>query len=66
MAGMKCPKCEKLTFFPTPTGKKCSQCGYSMYVPPNNGKGGLGKKCSACGKNNVFNGKCTNCGAIYK
>lgn len=63
---MKCPKCGKSTFFPTPTGKKCSQCGHTMYIPPNNGKGGLGRKCYACGKSNVFNGKCTNCGATYK
>ena len=66
MPGMKCPKCAELTFFQTSTGRKCSKCGYVMFAPPNNGKGGQGKKCYNCGKNTVFNGKCTNCGAIYK
>lgn len=63
MPGMKCPKCGRPTFFSTPKGKQCSQCGHSMYVPPNNGKGGKGKKCMNCGKMTMFNGKCTNCGA---
>lgn len=66
MAGMMCPKCEQMTFFKTPTGRKCSKCGYEMIVPPNNGKGGQGNKCYNCGKNTVFNDKCTSCGAIYK
>ena len=64
MAGMKCPKCNKLTVFPTPTGKKCSSCGFTIYVPPNGGSGGKGRKCLMCGKFTVFNGKCTSCGAV--
>jgi len=66
MAGRLCPKCGKWTFFETPIGRECTKCGYKMNVPPNNGKGGQGKKCYNCGKNTVFNGKCTNCGAYYK
>lgn len=65
MAGQKCPKCGESTFYETTNGRKCSKCGYTMYVPPNGGKGGLGKKCNACGRQTVFNGKCTNCGAKY-
>ncbi len=65
MAGMKCPKCGKFTVFNTPSGKSCSNpdCDYSVYVPPNNGKGGKGRKCLNCGSYTVFNGRCTNCGA---
>lgn len=66
MAGMKCPKCGKFTFFETSTGRKCSSCGHTMFVPPNGGMGGKGKLCLNCYKNTVFNGRCTNCGAIYK
>lgn len=65
MAGKICPKCGKATFFETSTGRKCSQCGATMTVPPNGGKGGQGKKCSNCGKTTVFGNKCTNCGATY-
>jgi uncharacterized protein (DUF983 family) len=50
MAGKMCPKCGKLTLFETTTGRKCTQCGYTIYVPPNGGMGGLGKKCPICGK----------------
>ncbi|MDR2833897.1 MAG: hypothetical protein LBV67_09290 [Streptococcaceae bacterium] len=64
MAGMKCPKCGNLTFFEIPTGRKCSKCGYEMKVPAD--KKGKGKKCFNCGKYQVFDGKCRNCGAIYK
>lgn len=63
MAGKMCPKCGRLTLFETTTGRKCTQCGYTIYVPPNGGMGGLGKKCPICGKMAVFNGKCTKCGA---
>lgn len=68
MPGMKCPKCGENTFFETPTGRKCSnkKCGFQMINRPNDGKGGKGKKCYNCGKNTVFNGKCTNCGSVYK
>ena len=66
MPGMMCPKCGKMTFFQIPTGRKCSKCGYEMFVPPHNGKGGLGKRCHNCGKNTVFNEKCTSCGATYR
>lgn len=63
MAGSKCPKCGKLTFFTTSTGKKCTNCNYTINVPPNGGMGGKGKKCPKCGKYTFFNGKCRNCGA---
>lgn len=62
---LKCPKCGKPTFFESPTGRRCTKCGYTMYVPPNGGLGGRGKKCTHCGKQTVFNGKCTHCGAKY-
>lgn len=61
-----CPKCKNHTFHQTPKGRKCSKCGYEMIVPPNGGMGGKGMKCYNCGKNTVFNGKCTNCGSIYR
>ncbi len=65
MAGKLCPNCNKLTFFETNTGRKCSKCGYEMNLPINSGKGGKGTKCSNCGKFTVFNNKCTECGASY-
>ena len=65
MAGAKCPKCHELTFFSTPSGRKCSHCGYEMKVPANSGKGGRGDLCSNCKKYTVFDGKCRNCGATY-
>lgn len=63
MAGKSCPKCGKFTLFETSTGRKCTKCGYTVYLPPNGGMGGLGKKCPICGKMTVFNNKCTKCGA---
>lgn len=63
MAGKICPKCGKPTLFETPTGRKCSQRQYEVYSPPNGGKGGQGRKCPICGRQTMFNGKCTNCGA---
>lgn len=66
MAGKLCPKCGKYTFFESKSGRKCSNCGYEMIIPPNGGPGGKGHKCANCGKFTVFNGKCTNCGAIYR
>lgn len=60
-----CPKCGKMTFFETPTGRRCSKCEYTMTLPVNEGKGGRGYKCSNCGKYTVFNNKCSNCGATY-
>jgi len=65
LAGKMCPKCGKLTFFETLDGRKCSKCGYTMTVPPNNGQGGKGKRCSNCSKFTVFNNKCSSCGATY-
>lgn len=67
MAGAKCPKCGELTFFNTPSGRKCSNtdCNYEMKVPPNDGKGGKGLKCPNCGTYTVFNSKCTKCGAVF-
>ena len=66
MAGKMCPRCGEYTFFETPTGKKCTRCGYEMIRPVNNGKGGKGQKCSDCGQFTVFDGKCRNCGARYQ
>lgn len=66
MPGMRCPKCGEQTFFQTPKGRKCSKCSYEMTTLPNSGKGGQGKRCFNCGRNTVFNGKCTKCGAVYK
>jgi tRNA(Ile2) C34 agmatinyltransferase TiaS len=39
MPGKLCPKCSQLTFFEAKTGRKCSKCGYTMTVPPNEGRG---------------------------
>ena len=66
MPGKKCPNCGELTFFGNDAKRECSECGYTMTVPPNDGKGGKGTKCSSCNKQTVFNGKCSNCGAIYR
>lgn len=60
MPGMKCPKCGKLTFFSTPTGKKCTSCDYEVKTFPGPGPG---QKCPICGKRTFFNGKCRSCGA---
>lgn len=65
MAGKLCPNCNKYTFFSTTDGRKCTKCGYTMTIAPNDGKGGRGRTCSNCGKMMVFNNKCTNCGAKY-
>lgn len=61
-AGIQCPKCKKLTFITTLTGRKCTKCGFVMTVSPGSGKG---TKCSNCGKFMVFNGKRRGCGATY-
>lgn len=68
MAGMQCPKCREKTFFNTPTGAKCSKCGYTMKTMsnPETGTGGKGKKCSNCREYKVFDNKCRGCGATYK
>lgn len=65
MAGKTCPNCGANTFFEKQFGRECSQCGYKMIVPANEGKGGKGQKCSNCGQFTVFNGKCRSCGAKY-
>ena len=65
MAGKLCPKCGEYTFFEAITGRKCSKCGYQMFLPPNDWKGGKGQKCTHCGKYTVFGNKCNNCGAKY-
>lgn len=65
MAGKLCPQCNQFTFFKTTYGGKCTKCGYTMNVPPNEGKGGKGQQCLNCGAFTVFNGKCRNCGATY-
>lgn len=64
MAGAKCPKCEELTVFEDPieNGKQCSKCGYKATIKPGSGRG---TRCMLCGKQTVFNGKCTNCGAKH-
>ena len=66
MAGKICPICGEKTFFENSSGRKCSKCGYSMVVPPNNGMGGKGNYCYNCNSYTVFNGKCSKCGAKYK
>ena len=63
---MMCPKCGERTFFESPNGRRCSQCGYQMILPANNGKGGRGQKCLNCGQFTIFDGKCRNCGARYE
>lgn len=72
MAGKTCPDCGQLTFHKTPTGRKCSKCGYEMKVPPNNGKGGKGMECANCGEHKVRDDatspgskRCNGCGATY-
>ena len=66
MAGKMCPKCGQQTFFPRPTGRECTKCGYKMVVPANEkGTGGRGTRCSNCNKLTVFNKTCRNCGAKY-
>ena len=65
MPGKVCPNCGQNTFFENPFGRKCTKCGFTMKVSPNEGKGGCGKKCTNCGKFTVFGDKCRNCGAIY-
>ena len=66
MAGKMCPQCGRATFFESQTGRRCTNCGYIMTVPANDGKGGMGRKCSNCGKFTVFNNVCRSCGAKYK
>lgn len=63
MAGTNCPKCQKNTFFTHGNKMNCSNCGYSITKPSNNGMGGKGKKCPACGKYTWFNDHCNSCGA---
>ena len=65
MAGQKCPKCAKLTFFIKGVEGKCNECGYKMNVPPNDGKGGKGGKCPFCHKHRVFNEICSECGQNF-
>lgn len=66
MAGRKCPNCGQLTFFVNGRDGECKNCGYTMTVPPNEGKGGKGRKCLNCGRYAVFDGVCSKCGAKYK
>lgn len=66
LAGKLCPDCGKFTFHKSPKGRLCSKCGYEMYIPVNDGKGGKGGKCSHCNKHKVFNNKCSGCAAEYK
>ena len=65
MPGKKCPKCGQMTFYESPSGGRCTKCGFKMNVPANEGKGGRGKRCLNCGQYTVFNNKCRNCGASY-
>ena len=62
----ECPKCGQHTFSVYGYQGECSNCGYTMKAPPNEGRGGRGQKCVHCGRWTVFNGKCTNCGARYE
>ena len=66
MAGKMCLGCGRATFFETPTGRKCSKCGFTMINPANGGKGGKGQKCSNCEEFTVFDNKCRSCGATYQ
>ncbi len=62
----------RIYFFQTPTGRKCSQCGYEMVTKPEGEKGGRGKRCSNCGEFKVLRDertnieKCSQCGATYR
>lgn len=62
-----CPSCGRRTFKTTPTGRKCTDCNYEMYVPADNtGRGG---QCRHCSKWQVYPHKgerwCRGCGAYY-
>lgn len=65
MAGMLCPECGQQTLFKTPTGRRCTKCGFEVRVPINENKGGKGSKCFNCGHFTVRDGKCTDCGTEH-
>ncbi|MBR7002577.1 MAG: hypothetical protein IKI11_07965 [Neisseriaceae bacterium] len=65
MAGKKCPECGKQTLFQNKNEIKCSTCGSTATIPPNEGKGGRGKQCFNCEKYKVFNGTCHECGTVH-
>ena len=66
MAGKMCPKCNELTLWTRGNELICSRCGYTVKIPPLQGKGGKGRKCPVCGKFTWFDGKCNSCGAYEK
>lgn len=63
----ECPVCHRLTFFQTPTGRKCTNpdcpAHAEMFIPANGGKGGKGAQCPKCRSFSVFSGVCRRCGA---
>lgn len=72
MAGKMCPDCGQMTFHITPTGRKCSKCGYEMKVRPNGGMGGKGSACPNCNAHKVRavpgndnRWQCSGCGATF-
>lgn len=58
-----CPHCGERTFYETPTGRRCRNCGFTVKRPANGGVGGKGRYCYICGHYQVFHGKCRSCGA---
>lgn len=58
-----CPHCGERKFHETPTGRRCSSCGFTVTRPANGGAGGKGHYCYICHKYQVFHGKCRSCGA---
>ena len=62
MPGKQCHACKNLTMYKTPTGGKCSQCGYTYNDNPGPGRG---YECYECKTYTVKNGKCTKCGRTY-
>ena len=70
LAGKLCPNCKELTFYKTiGENRKCTKCGYEMYVPITS-KGRGSSRCPNCKRLTVHNqnGKlrCTSCGAEFK
>lgn len=58
-----CPHCREHTFYETPTGRRCRNCGFTVMRPANGGAGGKGRYCYICHRYQVFHGKCRSCGA---
>ena len=58
MAGKKCPKCNKRTFFVNGKNGECKKCGYKMQVQENENKSGNGKIFYAIGSSVIFGVTC--------